>query len=105
MSKFVCKVCGYIHEGDSAPARCPQCGVPADKFTKVEEKNRTWATEHVVGITEGVSEEKKSTPPKEQEVKNEPVSKTQSTEVPPVENAAALFLERHNERAKRTKRK
>ena len=55
--------------------------------------------------TEGVSEEKKSTPPKEQEVKNEPVSKTQSTEVPPVENAAALFLERHNERAKRTKRK
>ena len=57
MAKYVCKVCGYIHEGDAAPARCPQCGVPADKFSKIEEKNMTWATEHVVGITEGVSED------------------------------------------------
>ena len=57
MSKFVCKVCGYIHEGDSAPERCPQCKVPADKFEKVEEKKMSWATEHVVGITEGVSED------------------------------------------------
>ena len=57
MAKFVCKVCGYIHEGDSAPARCPQCGVPATKFDKVEETKLSWATEHVVGITEGVSED------------------------------------------------
>ena len=41
MAKFVCKVCGYIHEGDSAPERCPQCKVPADKFEKVEEKIET----------------------------------------------------------------
>ena len=57
MAKYVCKVCGYIHEGDSAPERCPQCKVPADKFEKVEEKRMSWATEHVVGITEGVSED------------------------------------------------
>ena len=57
MKKFVCKVCGYIHEGEAAPARCPQCGVPADKFNKMEEKAMSWATEHVVGITEGVSED------------------------------------------------
>ena len=57
MSKYVCKVCGYIHEGDSAPERCPQCKVPADKFEKVEEKRMSWVTEHVVGITEGVSED------------------------------------------------
>ena len=57
MAKFVCKVCGYIHEGEAAPARCPQCGVPADKFNKMEEKAMSWATEHVVGITEGVSED------------------------------------------------
>ena len=57
MSKFVCSVCGYVHEGDAAPERCPQCKVPADKFTKMEEKAMTWATEHVVGITEGVSED------------------------------------------------
>ena len=26
MKKFVCPVCGYVHEGDSAPEKCPQCG-------------------------------------------------------------------------------
>ena len=35
MAKFVCSVCGYVHEGDSAPEKCPVCGVPAEKFTKV----------------------------------------------------------------------
>ena len=57
MAKFVCKVCGYIHEGDAAPERCPQCGVPSTKFEEVVEKKLSWATEHVVGITEGVSED------------------------------------------------
>ena len=57
MAKFVCKVCGYIHEGDSAPERCPQCRVPAEKFEEVVEKKLSWATEHVVGITDGVSED------------------------------------------------
>ena len=33
MKKFVCTVCGYVHEGDSAPEKCPQCGVGADKFS------------------------------------------------------------------------
>lgn len=57
MAKWVCKVCGYVHEGDTPPEKCPQCGVPADKFEKVEESKTAWATEHVVGITEGVSED------------------------------------------------
>ena len=47
MAKFVCSVCGYVHEGDSAPEKCPVCGVPAEKFTKVEEGEKTWAAEHV----------------------------------------------------------
>ena len=33
MAKFVCNVCGYVHEGDQAPAQCPQCKAPAEKFT------------------------------------------------------------------------
>ena len=32
MKKFVCTVCGYVHEGDAAPAECPICKAPADKF-------------------------------------------------------------------------
>ena len=55
MAKFVCKVCGYVYEGESAPEKCPQCGASRDKFEKVEETKLSWATEHVVGITDGVS--------------------------------------------------
>ena len=57
MAKFVCSVCGYVHEGDSAPEKCPVCGVPAEKFTKVEEGEKTWAAEHVVGVAQGASED------------------------------------------------
>ena len=32
MKKFVCSVCGYVHEGDSAPEFCPICKAPAEKF-------------------------------------------------------------------------
>ncbi|MBR7038983.1 MAG: NADH peroxidase [Oscillospiraceae bacterium] len=32
MKKFVCDVCGYVHEGDSAPEQCPICGVGPDQF-------------------------------------------------------------------------
>ena len=56
MKKFVCSVCGYVHEGDSAPANCPQCKVPADKF--VEQKGEMgWAAEHIVGVAQGAPEE------------------------------------------------
>ena len=34
MAKWVCTVCGYIYEGEQAPEKCPQCGVPASKFKK-----------------------------------------------------------------------
>ena len=56
MKKFVCSVCGYVHEGDSAPEKCPQCGVGAEKFTEQSE-GLSWAAEHVVGVAQGVSED------------------------------------------------
>ncbi len=34
--KWVCSVCGYVHEGDQPPAECPVCHAPAEKFTKQE---------------------------------------------------------------------
>lgn len=56
MKKFVCTVCGYVHEGDSAPESCPVCKAPASKF--VEQKDTTvYAAEHVVGIAQGVDPE------------------------------------------------
>jgi len=57
MAKWVCSVCGYVHEGDEAPEKCPQCKVPANKFTKQEENTMTWAAEHVVGVAEGAPED------------------------------------------------
>jgi len=36
-TKWRC-VCGYIHDGEAAPAQCPKCGAPAEKFTKLDEK-------------------------------------------------------------------
>ena len=55
--KWTCSVCGYTHEGDMAPAQCPQCKVPAEKFNKVEEGEKVWAAEHVIGVAKGVDEE------------------------------------------------
>ncbi|MGL5259952.1 MAG: NADH peroxidase [Lachnospiraceae bacterium] len=54
--KFVCNVCGYVHEGDAAPATCPVCNVGADKFT-AQTGTKEWATEHVVGVAQGSSED------------------------------------------------
>ena len=53
MKKFVCSVCGYVHEGDSAPETCPQCGVPASKFNE-QSGEMSWAAEHVLGVAQGV---------------------------------------------------
>ena len=54
--KWVCSVCGYVHEGDEPPEKCPQCNVPAEKFTK-QEGEKTWAAEHVVGVAKGAPED------------------------------------------------
>ena len=56
MKKFVCSICGYVHEGDAAPEKCPQCGAPAAKFNE-QSGEMTWAAEHVVGVAQGAPEE------------------------------------------------
>ncbi|MCI8870549.1 MAG: NADH peroxidase [Lawsonibacter sp.] len=56
MKKFVCTVCGYVHEGDAAPESCPVCKAPASKFQE-QAGQRTWAAEHVVGVAQGVDAE------------------------------------------------
>ncbi len=55
MKKFVCTICGYVHEGDEAPANCPQCKAPAAKFIeKVESDAIAWADEHRIGVAKDV---------------------------------------------------
>lgn len=59
MKRFRCTVCGYIHEGDAAPAFCPQCKAPASKFVEVaaEEGALAFVDEHVIGVAKGVDPE------------------------------------------------
>ena len=58
MAKWVCPVCGYVHEGDEPPEKCPQCKVPGSKFKKVEEEevSAAWACEHEVGIAKAIED-------------------------------------------------
>ena len=49
MKKFVCTVCGYIYEGEAAPAECPVCHAKSDAFKEVKGE-LTLAAEHKFGI-------------------------------------------------------
>ena len=57
MKKWVCSVCGYVHEGDAPPEKCPQCGAPAEKFNEQVAGELTWADGHSVGVAKGVDSE------------------------------------------------
>lgn len=57
MKKFVCSICGYVHEGDSAPAACPHCKAPAEKFLEKSSGGLSWADEHRIGVAAGVDPE------------------------------------------------
>ena len=49
-------VCADGHERDSAPAECPICNAPVEKF-KEQSGEKTWAAEHVVGVAQGAPQE------------------------------------------------
>ena len=57
--KWICTVCGYVHEGDEAPDFCPQCKQPKSKFKELVETTGalTFADEHVIGVAKGCDEE------------------------------------------------
>jgi rubrerythrin len=57
MKKFVCSICGYVHEGNDAPDKCPQCGALKEKFNEKKEGTLQWADEHRIGVAKGVDQE------------------------------------------------
>ena len=42
MKKWVCTLCGSTYEGEEAPAQCPLCKQPKEKFKLVEEKKNPY---------------------------------------------------------------
>jgi len=57
MKKFVCTICGYVHEGDAAPDFCPTCKAPASKFAEQSTTALNWADEHRIGVAAGIDEQ------------------------------------------------
>jgi len=56
--KFICTVCGYVHEGPEAPEKCPLCGAPASKFNELDEAAAlNFVTEHEIGVAKGCDAE------------------------------------------------
>jgi rubrerythrin len=53
--KWICTVCGYVHEGENPPEKCPTCGAPAEKFN-LQEGELVWADEHVIGVAKDLDE-------------------------------------------------
>lgn len=51
MAKYVCKVCGYVHEGDEAPEECPVCHAKKEMFEEVKGELKL-AAEHKFGVYE-----------------------------------------------------
>lgn len=57
MKKFVCTICGYVHEGDCPPEFCPTCKAPADKFVEQASGDLAWADEHRIGVAKDIDPE------------------------------------------------
>ena len=57
MKKWVCPVCGYVHEGNEPPEKCPQCGAPGSKFQEQSAEGLVFADEHRVGVAKDVDPE------------------------------------------------
>ncbi len=39
MKKWECSICGYIHEGETPPDKCPVCGAESSAFVEITESS------------------------------------------------------------------
>ena len=56
MKRFICSVCGYIHEAAEPPEVCPICKADKSKFSEVKD-DLIWADEHIAGVATDVDSE------------------------------------------------
>ena len=58
MSKFICSACGYTHEGNEAPKRCPICKSPSSQFTIQDdaEKDEVKSIEQTADVTDNLDD-------------------------------------------------
>jgi rubrerythrin len=53
MKKYICTICGYVHQGEEAPDTCPVCKASKDKFKEMADE-LSWADEHRIGIVKDI---------------------------------------------------
>lgn len=57
--KYICPICGYVHEGVEAPERCPQCKQIVEWKVVDEKAAIAFACEHIIGVAKNCDEEMK----------------------------------------------
>ena len=57
MKKYICPVCGYVHEGNEPPEKCPLCGAAGSKFQEQSTEGLVFADEHRIGVGKDVDPE------------------------------------------------
>lgn len=57
--KFICPICGFVHEGTEAPERCPQCKQIVTWKVVNEKAGIAFACEHIIGVAKDCDEEMK----------------------------------------------
>ena len=66
MKKFVCKVCGYVYEGENPPAECPVCHAKSNMFEEVVGEMKL-AAEHEFGVYEKTVRDNDKVPAEDKE--------------------------------------
>ncbi len=57
MKKYICPICGYVHEGDDAPEVCPICGAKMEVIEETDSGKLVFSDEHRVGVAKDVDPE------------------------------------------------
>ncbi len=55
--KWICAICGFVHEGPEPPEKCPQCKAPKSKFKELTDTKLEFVAEHELGTAKGCDEE------------------------------------------------
>jgi uncharacterized membrane protein/uncharacterized Zn finger protein (UPF0148 family) len=99
MKYFKCSVCGYIHAGQNAPAQCPVCGAPREKFEAMADEEGAKAFEEykakmikrwdkIMARLAEIEKEEQAAAPRAPETKPEPAP----AQAPPGRVAPVQFI-------------